>query len=184
MDLNMNNYLKSTARTILGLALISTLYACDNSNNGTAESSTNLANTEIPSDVQKLILGTGTLSAFVTIDSGSPIAMTIDPTGTGSASATIPNLTLAVHTVAITYEFNDGIGTLVVATATNTVDLTGGSGSISFIEADYDLASHDDDNDGISNAAELAAGTDPRVDEGTAGGPCVLGTSTLGDCTL
>ena len=180
----MNNYLKNAARTILGLALISTLYACDNGNNGATESSTNLANTEIPSDVQKLTLGTGTLSAFVTIDSGSPIAMTIDPTGTGSASATIPGLTLAAHTVTITYEYDDGVGTLIVATATNTVDLTGGSGSISFVESDYDLASHDADGDGISNAAELAAGTDPRVDEGTAGGPCVLGTSTLGDCTL
>jgi len=180
----MNNYFKSTARTVLGLAFLSTLYACDNNDNGIANSSSSLAQTEVPADVQKLTLGTGTLSAFVTIDGGSPIAMTIDPTGTGSASATIPGLTLASHTVTITYEFDDGVGILVVATATNTVDLTAGDGSISFVEADYDLASHDADGDGISNAAELAAGTDPRVDEGAAGGPCVLGTSTLGNCTL
>jgi len=179
----MNNYIKSAMRIIVSLAFLNTLYACDN--NGTATNATSVAQTEIPAALQKLTLpGAGTLSASVTIDAGSPIAMTIDPTGTGSASATIPGLTLAVHTVTITYEYTDGAGTLVVATATNTVDLTAGDGSISFVDADYDLASYDFDSDTISNAAELAAGTDPRV-AGVAGLPaCVLGTSTLGNCTL
>lgn len=181
----MNNYIRSATKIIIGIAFISTLYACDNGDTGTAANNTSQAKTEIPAALQKLTLpGAGTLTAFVTVDGGSRISMTIDPTGAGSASATIPGLSLAVHTIAITYEYTDGIGTLVVATATNTIDLTGGDGSISFVSADYDLASHDFDSDSISNAAELAAGSDPRV-AGVAGlPPCVLGTSTLGNCTL
>lgn len=176
----MNNYIRSATRIIIGIAFIGTLYACDSGNNG---SSTSVAQTEIPAALQKLTLGTGTLTAFVTIDAGSPIAMDIT-TVPDSGSATIPGLSMAMHTVTITYEFTDGVGTLVVATATNTVDLTAGDGTISFVATDYDLASHDEDTDGVSNADELAAGSDPRV-AGVAGlPPCVLGTSTLDNCTL
>lgn len=183
----MKNHFKSAAKIILNLVFLSTLYACDNSSTETSSNNSSVAKTEMPSELQKLTLGAGTLSAYVTIDSNSPIAMTIDTTaGSESASATILGLTLDVHTVSITYEYDDGTGqgVLVVATASNTVDLTAGNGSIGFVAADYDLTSHDEDADGISNAAEFAAGSDPRV-AGTAGAsPCVLGSSQLGNCTL
>lgn len=159
----MNNYLKNTAKIILSLSLLATLYACDSNNTGAIGNTANVAKTEIPAELQKLALpnpGTGTgLSAYVLIDGNTAKrqAMTIDPAGTGSASATVSNLTLAMHTVLIIYEYDDGSGPITVASASKSVDLTGGTGSIDFVAADYDFASYDDNNNGISNAAELAA---------------------------
>lgn len=170
-----NSYINRILKFFITLVLFNTLYACG-SNDATVTSN---ATTELPAELQKLTLtGGGTLSAFVSVDGGARIEMTIDPTGAGAASASIPSLTLASHTVTITYEYTDGSGTIVLATATNTVDLSSGSGSLSFAAADYDFASHDSDGDGISNAAEIAAGYDPRD------GACVLGLSTIGSCTL
>ena len=164
---------------ILSLAFV-TLYACS-SGDDNASASNSKATTEMPSALQKLTLASGgTLSAYVTIDgdTANRIEMTIDDTGSGSAFASIPGLSLELHTIVISYEFTDTNGTIVLATASNTVDLSSGSGSMSFAETDYDLSSYDDDGDGISNAAELAAGTDPRD------GACVIGSSIIGDCTL
>lgn len=176
----MNKLFKSIVKLIFSFILLSSLYACGSGNNGK-----NNTTTEMPSELQKLTLtGGGTLAAFVTVDGNAAnrIEMTIDGTGAGSASASIAGLSLAVHTIVISYEYTDGVGTIVLATASNTVDLTSGSGNLSFAAGDYDLATYDDDSDGISNAAELATGSDPRVDEGN--GPCVFGTSTIGNCVL
>ncbi|MDH5612645.1 MAG: hypothetical protein OEY66_09355 [Gammaproteobacteria bacterium] len=184
----MNNYIRNATRIIISLAFLNTLYACDSSNNTTAGNNTSVAKTEIPAALQKLTLpGTPgeVLRAFIIIDgSATRTEMTIDPAGAGSASASITGLTLAVHTVDISYEYTDAAGTLIVATASKSVDLTSGSGSISFAAIDYDLASYDFDSDSISNAAELAAGTDPRVAGAAGAGPCVMGTSLLDNCTL
>lgn len=170
-----NKYIHQALKIIISLVLINTLYACG-SNDATGTSN---ATTEMPAELQKLTLsGGGTLSAYVSVDGGSRIEMTIDPAGAGSASASIPGLTLASHTVTITYEYTDTNGTIILATSTNTVDLSSGSGSLSFAAADYDFASHDSDGDGISNAAEIAAGSDPRD------GACVLDASLLNSCTL
>jgi len=169
------NYIQKTFRVIISLVLLNTLYACE-SNYATGTSNTT---TEMPAEIQKLTLASGgTLSAYVSVDGGARIEMTIDPAGAGSASASIPSLSLASHTVTITYEYTDINGTVILATATSTVDLTSGSGSLSFAATDYDFASHDSDGDGISNAAEIAAGTDPTD------GACVLGSSIIGSCTL
>lgn len=177
----MNNYyFMNAARIILSLVLLNILSACGDSNN--TASKTNQATTEMPAGLQKLSgTGAGTLEAFVTIDGDmiNRIKMDIDGTGEGSASASIPGLSLAPHTVLITYEYTDGDGTIILATTPVTdVDLTSGSASISFTASDYNLDAHDADGDGISNADELAAGSDPRDSE------CVIGISTIGNCTL
>lgn len=186
MELRINNeYIKSAARIILSLVFLNTLVACGSSDDNEAAAK-NITTTEIPLAVKKLTLSGGTLRAFVTIDgdTANRTEMTIDTTGTGSASASIPGLSLATHTVIISYEYTDGAGNVIVlATATNTIDLTSGSVSLSFVESDYDLASYDDDGDGISNAAEVAAGSDP-LDSTSGSTDCVLGTSTIGNCTL
>jgi len=165
-------------KLMISLLFVS-LYACSSDDNVASTSSK--ATTEMPSELQKLTLsGGGTLAAYVTIDgdTANRRTMSIDGAGSGSASASIPGLTLAPHTIVISYEYTDTNGTIVLASASNTVDLTSGSGSLSFVAADYDLDTYDEDGDGISNAAELAAGTDPRDDA------CVIGASIIGDCTL
>ena len=170
-----NKYIHRVLKIIISLVLLNTLYACG-SNDATGTSNTT---TEMPAEIQKLTLtGGGTLSAYVSVDGGARIEMTIDPAGAGSASASIPNLTQASHTVTITYEYTDGTGTVILATATSTVDLSSGSGSLSFAATDYDFASHDADGDGISNAAEVRAGTNPNDSV------CQLDTSIIGSCTL
>jgi len=174
-----NDYIKCAIRFFIGLVLLSTLNACGDSSN--TESKSNQATTAMPAAVQKLSgVGGGTLRAFVTIDGNTAgrTEMTIDSTGAGSASASISGLTLAVHTILIEYEYTDGTGTITLASASNTVDLSTGDVTFSFVAGDYDLASYDEDNDGVSNADELAAGTDPRDDA------CVIGASLIGSCTL
>jgi len=164
---------------MFAIAMLSTLSACGGSDNESVDSAK--ATSELPSGLQKLTLsGGGTLNAYVIIDDDTEnrITMTIDGTGAGSASASIPNLSRSVHTVTISYEYTDGTGTIVLATATSSVDLSSGSASLGFAAGDYDLDSHDEDGDGISNAAELAAGSDPRD------GDCVVGSSVIGSCTI
>lgn len=177
----MNNRLNSLIKYVICLVLLGLVTACGSSD--TPEAKTDNATTEMPGELQKLTLpGGGTLSAFVTIDGNTAdrVELTIDSSGAGSASGSFAGLSLASHTVLITYEYTDtsSFGTIILASASTTVDLTSGSGSISFVAADYDLNSHDEDGDGISNAAELANGTDP-VDGG-----CVIGFSVIGSCTL
>lgn len=155
--------------------MLSVLSACGSS----SDNSESNATTQMPAALLTIV-GPGTLQAFVTIDGNTAgrTEMTIDGTGTGSASASVPGLSLAVHTVLIEYEYTDGASTITLATASNTVDLSSGSGSISFLATDYDLASYDDDSDGVSNADELAAGSDPLDSD------CVLDISVIGTCTL
>jgi thrombospondin type 3 repeat protein len=175
-----NLYIKFITKTIVSFLFICLLQACgsDDRNNSAV---TEKATTELPADLQKLTLpGGGTLSAYVTIDGKtlSRVQMTINTTGTGSASASIPSLSRASHDIVITYEYTDGTGTIILATASSTVDLSSGSGSLSFVAGDYNLSSYDEDGDGISNAAELSAGSDPWDSV------CELGTSGLSNCTL
>jgi hypothetical protein len=150
------------------------LAACSNDNAGGLTNSMSSV-TELPSAVLTLPSG-GQLRAYITIDSGTRSEMTIS---SNTATASVPSLSRAVHTVLIEFEFTDSASnTVTVATATQTVDLSSGDVSISLTDSDYDLASYDNDGDGISNASELANGTSP-VDSG-----CVVGFSLIGSCTL
>ena len=170
------------SKLILSIVLINALVACSDNHE---TSSTSQAITSTPSVIQKLSGTTGgTLTAFITMDGDTDpanrIPMTIDPSGAGSASATIPGLSMGVHTIVITYQYEDGSGNIMTlaTTAVTSIDLTSGSGSLSFVETDYELDAHDDDLDGVSNADELAAGSNPLDSE------CVLDVSKIGSCTL
>jgi len=151
-----SNFRWIAIRAALALLMIFLLQACGN-NHSTEQK--NVSVTQIPTAVQKLILPNGTLTAWVTVDGGSRTQMTIDSTA-GTASATISGLTLATHTVLIEYEFTDTYGTILVASASKPVDLSSGSGSLNFSDADYNT-SYDSDGDGITNVVELGAGTNP-----------------------
>jgi len=99
--------------------LFTGLSACDNSSNTNVTDSTKKASTELPPGLQKLPLNGGTLTAYITVDGNAAnrTAMIIDSSGAGSASASIPGLSLAVHTLTITYEYTDSSGTMVLAQA-------------------------------------------------------------------
>lgn len=175
----MNNYIRSAIRIIVSLAFLNTLYACDN--NGTATNATSVAQTEIPAALQKLTIGAGALTATLTVDGGSPKTMLIDTTGTGSASVDVPGLTLTNHTIVITYSYTAGTDTAILATATKTVDLSVTT-NLNFIDSDY-IFTYDFDGDGTNNATELTIiGRDLFVSDAPV--TCVLGTSTLDNCTL
>jgi len=157
---------------VFGLLALS---ACSN------ESSDNQPTTSVTSVIQMpasllLLPPDGVLRAYVTVDDGERIEMTISG---DIATATIPGLSRTTHDVLITYEFTDSASnTLTVATAIKTVDLSSGDASIAFVETDYDTASYDNDSDCLSNAEELAAGLNPLNSE------CILGASLIGCCTL
>jgi len=161
---------------VIGLFALS---ACsENSSSGQPTTMTSV--TELPSAVLTLPSG-GTLRAYISIDGidGNVVDRAELSISTNTATGTIPNLPRAVYTVLIEFEYTDTANnTFTVATASQDVDLTSGDASISFAEADYELDSYDDDGDGLSNAEELRADTDP----GDSG--CVLGVSLIGSCTL
>lgn len=175
----MNNTLNSLTKYVIFLAVLGLLSACSNSGN----SNTNTIDTatEMPGDLQILALsGGGVLRSFVTVDGNTNdrVELIIDSSGAGSASGSFPGLSLAIHSVLITYEYTGSFGTIILASASTNVDLTSGSESINFVAADYNLSSHDEDSDGVSNAEELVNTTDP-FDDG-----CVIEFSVIGSCTL
>ena len=156
---------------VIGLFALS---ACsENSSSGQPTTMTSV--TELPSAVLTLPAG-GELAAYIRVDGGAQTRLDIS---NNTATGSIPGLTRAVHNILIEFEFTDSSGnTFTVATASRDVDLSSGDASISFVDTDYDLASFDDDGDGISNAQELADGTDLNSSG------CVLGSSLIGSCTL
>lgn len=124
--------------------------------------------TELPAELQKLSANGGDLRAFVTIDGNVEgrieMEITIAGQGSATAAATITGLSPGAHAVLFSYEFTDLNGTLILATASGNVDLSSdGEGQLSLGAEDYDLASHDDDNDGVSNLRELLLGLNPRI---------------------
>lgn len=164
--------------------LVLSLYACGGgggSDDNKTDSISNKITTGIPSDIQALISsGSGTLAVYVTVDgnTASRTKMSIDATGSGSASATLSNLTGASHTLVISYEYTDNSDTIVLASASNTVNFSTSSDTLSVSAGDYDLSAYDEDGDGISNTAELTGGSDPRDPS------CVIGSSIVGGCKV
>lgn len=151
-----------------------TLAACSDNSNGPPTTTTSV--TQLPASVLTLPPG-GSLQAYISVDGGTRQAMDIDLVA-HTATATIPNLSRGTHTISIEYEFTDSSNnTYTVATVEQTVDLSAGDASIEIAANAYNT-NYDDDNDGLTNAQELAAGTSP-VDSA-----CVFGVSLIGSCTL
>ncbi|VAW56896.1 hypothetical protein MNBD_GAMMA07-1587, partial [hydrothermal vent metagenome] len=123
--------------------------------------STLIINTEIPI-LNDAALAAGTLSAFVIIDNDqlNPIELIID-LNTGFAKVEISGLSSIVHNIVIEFEYTDAEGSLILAQLNTDLDMTldGVSININRINFNDNL---DDDADGISNLAELLAGSDPR----------------------
>jgi len=135
--------------------------------NDSKSSTSNETRVPLPPGLQKLSLGNngGVLNAYVTIDddTANRIAMLIDPAGEGSALVSIPGLSRAPHRILISYEYTIGGITYLLATANRDIDLSNGDISLTIDTSEYEINIHDDDTDGVSNAAELKAGTDPGI---------------------
>lgn len=179
-------YVSRTARAIMGLVLLNVLYACSDSDEGKdADILTGSLEiiSEMPTEIQTISTsGTGALSAYATIGSGttSRIDMRID-SASGTASFRPTRMNEGPVTATITYEYTDDTGTLILATASRDLTVFAGSNSYTIAADDHDLASHDDDGDGVANAQELVEGRDPWGEDPVS---CVLGVSTLDNCTL
>lgn len=159
---NEKKLLKKMIKIATGLFFISLLNACGNSSDKMAENTTV---TKIPTPLQKLEVGQGELSAYVQLD-GSSIRtpMIINTTGNGTASVELLGLSLAVHTILITYEYTDENGSFILAQVNKEVDLSTGSTILNVDAEEYSLA-FDEDFDGINNTEELLVGTDPRISD-------------------
>ena len=120
----------------------------------------------------------GNLTATISVNGGSPMPMTISDT---TASSTLNNIPAGETTLTIVFTYDrDPFGPLVVASATKSITVTGGTNTINFASGDYDTASFDADNDGISNLLELdeSSVTSPFVSL------CIMGIAVLDDCEL
>ena len=172
-------FLYPLAKALSMVALAVLLNACSSDDNHAATNNSTKTVTQLPWEALTVPDLNG-LSARIILDgnTGSPIAMTINTT-LNTATASIPGLTLASHTIQIEYRYTDVNGTITIAQSSiQTVDLTGGSATINIPSTAYDTTSFDQDTDGLSNAQELALGANPYSSA------CELGTSLIGSCTL
>lgn len=155
------------------------LTACNNQNDSTSDSDN--VSIKIPDVASKLDQMAGDLTATIAVNGGTPQNMTVSAT---DATATLSNIPIGSTGFTIVFTYNlDPFGPLVVASATQTLDVTAGSNTLTFANADYDTASFDEDGDGLSNIVELdeSSTTNPIVADA---GVCVLGTSLIGSCVL
>lgn len=154
--------IKSILKLSLTWLLVSLLSACGGSNTNAPETP-NKTTLKIPTPLQKLAVGQGELIAYVLLDGGDErFPMDINTAGGGSATVVLPGLSRRRHNITITYEFIDDNGSLILAQITEEANLTAGSLVLNIDAGGYNLA-FDEDLDGITNADELLAGSDPRI---------------------
>ena len=154
-----------------------TLTACNNQNDSASD--TDNVSIKIPDVVSKLDLTTGTLSATISCPDGNK-QMDIDiESGTASAECSDVPTGSTSFTVVFTYDLAP-FGPLVVASATQTLDVTSGSNSLVFTAEDYVTASFDEDGDGISNILELDEASTTSPISCTLAVAAALGTCELG----
>ncbi len=165
---------------LLALIAASMLAGCGSQDNSATDSSDQIISFKIPDVASKLDQTTGDLTATIAVNGGTPQDMVVSAT---DATVTLSNIPLGSTDFTIIFTYNlDPFGPLVVASATQTLNVTAGSNTLTFANADYDTALYDEDGDGISNLAELdeSSTTSPIVVDAT----CILGTSLIGSCVL
>jgi len=181
--------LKSVTPSYLFLLLSAFLLSGCGSENDSTDTGSSGQDEHVSLQLPKSIFGNkldqnaGTLKATISVDGGNPIQMTISGT---TASVTLTNIPtdLTTFTILFTYDLalsgSDSHVSLDIAQASKEINVTTGNNTLNFLVSDYDTASFDDDNDGISNIVEL--------DENSSTSPlmtlCILGSAQLGDCEL
>lgn len=108
-------------------------------------------------DLPKALKNISGLSANVSIDGNTPIALTVNPDD--SVSGTISNVAVGSHQLTITYFILESGTQVNLAVAIMDVNVTANSTSQATV-ADSDLdRDFDDDGDGYTNLAEINIGT-------------------------
>ena len=168
------------------VALIALVSAgCSSSSSGgddKKKSETSKSTFAIPSAVQASALPSeGTLKAYLKVDSGSQIEMTINA-GQTLASITIEGLSVGdEHTFEVCFDFtsaqtNNASLVLTCATKQYTWETPQANTPIAFEDSDFVAGLVDTDGDGINNVDEIVGMTNPFS--------CVVRTAQLGDCSL
>ncbi|MBI3610169.1 MAG: hypothetical protein HY204_05650 [Nitrospirae bacterium] len=106
----------------------------------------------VPLPLRLQIIVTGTLTAEIVVDGGTPAPLTVSAT---SVTGTINNLSVGSHTFVINYFVN---GVIVATANTNATITAGGTTAITF--ASNAITYPDSDGDGFTNLAEVEIGTD------------------------
>ena len=108
-----------------------TLTACGNQNDSKSDSDN--VSIKIPDVASKLNQMTGTLRATIAVNGGTPQNMTVTA---ADATATLSNIPLGPtdFTIIFTYELGS-FGELVVASATQNLDVTAGSNTLTMISS-------------------------------------------------
>ncbi len=158
-----------------------TLGACGSSNEvnqGSEELSVALPDALLGSRVNR-----SNLSASISYGTTTQ-AMAIDEAN-NQATTTLTGVPVGTTTFTITFSYDFGGTLLTLAQASQTIDVTEGSGNtLSFAAGDFDT-SFDEDGDGISNIVELDENLNSNPRENT----CVIGndstdSTTLDNCVL
>lgn len=122
----------------------------------------------------------GSLNAYISVDGGPRQALAVD-LATQTVSGSLNGISTGSHQFLIEVVFAYDNGTeVMLGRASVTMDVGSGDNSLTVNSGDYNTT-FDDDNDGVSNLAELNAGTDPTNPADT---DCVIGTSAIGNCVI
>ncbi|MBL1277087.1 MAG: FG-GAP repeat protein [Ectothiorhodospiraceae bacterium] len=117
----------------------------------------------VPSALLSLPIGGG-LTAYIRVDEGERQLMAIND---GMASITLSGITEGTHTFTLEFEYSIinpdatvASKSLIIASASKTMDIGPGDNILNIPESDYDL-NFDEDGDGESNLDEIANGSSP-----------------------
>lgn len=151
-----------TIKILWALVIGITLSSCGGESDSRAPTDPAQIKVYVPDEVRQAKLpDAGTLLAYLTLDNGSRRTMTV---GTREATISLTEIPFGEHTFTVEFEFDsDDFGqNIVLSRASQAVDITASSNSISFDSANYDT-DFDNDDDGRTNLEELNDNLNPNV---------------------
>jgi len=102
-----------------------------------------------------------TLTAYIQVDGGDRQQMTISGS---NASISLTGISQGDHTFTVEFEYTANTAPdnpIILARASETMEVGSGTNVLEILEADYDTASFDEDGDGVSNLDEVSNGSNP-----------------------
>ncbi len=101
------------------------------------------------------------LTAYIRVDEGERQQMVIDD---GNAFISLTGISQGSHTFTVKFEYISSSAPgnpIILASASKMIDVKPGDNPLSFLEADYETDSFDEDGDGVSNLDEILNGSNP-----------------------
>jgi len=102
-----------------------------------------------------------TLTAYIQINGGDRQQMTISG---NNASISLTGISQGDHTFTVEFEYTANTAPdnpIILARASETMEVGSGTNVLEILEEDYDTASFDEDGDGVSNLEEVSNGSNP-----------------------